>query len=526
MSREKRAEAGDSFAKPAVSQHASKAKKPVSTRVVRSAEAEGETEASGRQLQSRVPCQAGAVPAAGMAAAGAAGTSTGPSTDAETPWSAKTEKNKCRRSQEELPTTPPSSSSPLFSSSSLSSSSPPGDISSSFSSSSCSVSSSSACSSCASTFAASSFFAEERKKGVLYIARLPPQMNRVTLRQYFERFGALGRLHVSPLLEEGRSSASASRRRQQQQQSRGSRQPPASTGKFSCEEGGEERKKKKKVECTAVSYRVKAFDLEYAGGAEAWLEFLSRRDAKKVARLLDGQPVSSWAAGMGHGRGSARKARRQWNGDIWCLKYLKGFTWQQLIEEKLYTRRVREARLNAALSQIKRENAVYVQLVEQQKQIDKMREKKQAKQLAQQQQQTQEPLTNQAAKHNSAALGHAAAAAGGSGDAIKLMGLVGGNLWGTENSMANLQLPLAKNSNSSSSDSCKRCDGTAPAAQGSSSAQGGVRTPKPKLNAAGDAQQQKKHAPEKDTHRNAKAAASRSKRIREDSSYASLFALF
>ncbi|PFH33822.1 putative pre-rRNA-processing protein [Besnoitia besnoiti] len=169
---------------------------------------------------------------------------------------------------------------------------------------------------------------KEQKKqepGILYISRIPPWMTRAALRQYFERFGKLGRLHIkdyaSPEQHCKRPSASSSR--------------PSS-----------------------VSSAVPT---------EGWLEFLDKRVARRVAQLLNGQAIG----------GKKRKSR--WREDLWCLNYLKGFTWQQLIEEKVYKHRVREARLNAALNEVKRQNTLYLELVDEQRRLQKMEAKRAAK---------------------------------------------------------------------------------------------------------------------------------------------------
>ena len=46
--------------------------------------------------------------------------------------------------------------------------------------------------------ALAAFEAAERKKGIVYLGRLPPYMRPVTIRQLLSAHGELGRLHLTP----------------------------------------------------------------------------------------------------------------------------------------------------------------------------------------------------------------------------------------------------------------------------------------------------------------------------------------
>ena len=53
---------------------------------------------------------------------------------------------------------------------------------------------------------------------------------------------------------------------------------------------------------------------------EGWVEFDDKRVAKRVADMLNGQPMGG-------------KHRSAYHYDLWCLKYLSKFKWDHLTEE-------------------------------------------------------------------------------------------------------------------------------------------------------------------------------------------------
>jgi ESF2/ABP1 family protein len=58
------------------------------------------------------------------------------------------------------------------------------------------------------------------------------------------------------------------------------------------------------------------------------------------------------------------------------VKYLNKFKWSHLTERVAYERRVREQKLRVEMTQARRENAAYVQMVETGKKLDKIEERK------------------------------------------------------------------------------------------------------------------------------------------------------
>lgn len=110
--------------------------------------------------------------------------------------------------------------------------------------------------------------------GVIYIPRIPPGLDVTALRSLLSRVTQMKRVWLRPETNEQR------RRRQSL--------------------GGSRRKQR---------FR------------DGWVEVSSRKEAKRVVGLLNGQPMLSG------------KRRGRWADDLWCLKYLKGFAWTDLTNE-------------------------------------------------------------------------------------------------------------------------------------------------------------------------------------------------
>ncbi|CAI7883083.1 unnamed protein product, partial [Closterium sp. NIES-53] len=87
---------------------------------------------------------------------------------------------------------------------------------------------------------------------------------------------------------------------------------------------------------------------------EGWVEFARKRDAKRVAALLNGQPMGG-------------KNRSHHRFDLWTIKYLKRFKWDNLSEEMAYRRAVREQKLEAEMRVAGKERDAYVTRVQQSK---------------------------------------------------------------------------------------------------------------------------------------------------------------
>jgi len=160
---------------------------------------------------------------------------------------------------------------------------------------------------------------EARKKGVVYLSRVPPKLRPAKLRQLLEPHGSVLRIYLAP-----EDPAQRKRRRRT---------------------GGDSGKR----------------------FTEGWIEWADKRDAKKAVALLNGQPM-----------GGRRRRESQYS-DLWNLKYLSGFSWTDLSEEIAYEAAVRDQKLNAELAQAGREKDFYFGKVNQKRSIDEMAKRRQAK---------------------------------------------------------------------------------------------------------------------------------------------------
>lgn len=154
-----------------------------------------------------------------------------------------------------------------------------------------------------------------RKRGVLYVARIPPRMSPTKLKSLLGQFGPIVRVYLVP-------------------------------------EDQTARKRRKK-----------------AGGSgskrytEGWVEFESKKTAKHVANSLNNTVI-------------ANRKHDPHYGDLWNLKYLRKFQWAHLTEKVAYERRVREQKLRMETMQARRETTAYKHAVETGKKIDKIAERK------------------------------------------------------------------------------------------------------------------------------------------------------
>lgn len=110
---------------------------------------------------------------------------------------------------------------------------------------------------------------------------------------------------------------------------------------------------------------------------EGWVEFAKKGEAKLAALALNGTQVGG------------KKRHNLFRDDLWTIKYLPKFKWQNLTEKLAYDQKVREQRLKAQSNQAKKEINFYMEKVDLKKRLDKMEEKKSQK-LAKLEQESQE----------------------------------------------------------------------------------------------------------------------------------------
>jgi ESF2/ABP1 family protein len=154
-----------------------------------------------------------------------------------------------------------------------------------------------------------------KRRGVIYIARVPPRMTPTKLKIILSDFGEVTRLY---LVEEDKSV----------------------------------RKRRRKLTGNASKRYT-----------EGWIEFAKKSVAKSVALTLHNTPISN-------------HKRNTHYGDLWCLKYLHKFQWSHLTEKVAYERRVREQKLRLETMQARKEVQAYKRLVETGQKINKIEERK------------------------------------------------------------------------------------------------------------------------------------------------------
>jgi len=154
--------------------------------------------------------------------------------------------------------------------------------------------------------------------GIIYLSCIPPFMKPSKIKHLLGQFGNIGRVYLAP--EDPKTRI---KRRKY---------------------GGNKKKKY----------------------TEGWVEFLDKRTAKTVANTLNAQPIGG-------------NKRSYYHDDLWNIKYLSKFKWNNLTEHIAHERAARTQRLQAEISQARRENKEYLKKVEKAKMIQSMEKKKEKK---------------------------------------------------------------------------------------------------------------------------------------------------
>ncbi|GMH33675.1 hypothetical protein BSKO_01509 [Bryopsis sp. KO-2023] len=85
---------------------------------------------------------------------------------------------------------------------------------------------------------------------------------------------------------------------------------------------------------------------------EGWVEFADKRIAKRIAGMLNGEPMGG-------------RHRSRFYHELWCIKYLPKFKWENLLEGIENQKHVFQHRLQAELSEAKRDQEFYLTKVNQ-----------------------------------------------------------------------------------------------------------------------------------------------------------------
>lgn len=160
---------------------------------------------------------------------------------------------------------------------------------------------------------------QKEKAGIVYLSRIPSNMSPHELRRYLEPFGRVGRIYLAPderYAKVGRSNVKRSHRRQT---------------------------------------RFK----------EGWVEFVNKKDAKTATLALNGARIGG------------KKSNRLYD-EIWNIKYLKGFQWNNLREQEHYDRIVSEQRLRTEISQARRSTAHFLRQAARARELEKIEETRRA----------------------------------------------------------------------------------------------------------------------------------------------------
>lgn len=154
-----------------------------------------------------------------------------------------------------------------------------------------------------------------KKSGVVYLSRIPPFMKPAKLRSLLEPYGKINRLFLSP-------------------------EDPA-----------------------AHTRRVRAGGNKKKMYTEGWVEFVRKKEAKRVCELLNAHTIGG-------------KKGSYYHDDLWTLVYLKGFKWHNLTEQIAAENAERSNRMMAEISRTTRENKEFVRNVEKAKMLDGINSKK------------------------------------------------------------------------------------------------------------------------------------------------------
>ncbi|KMT09718.1 hypothetical protein BVRB_6g131670 [Beta vulgaris subsp. vulgaris] len=160
------------------------------------------------------------------------------------------------------------------------------------------------------------------KRGVCYLSRIPPKMDPLKLRQILSAYGEIQRVYLVP-------------------------------------EDPEAQMRRKK----SGGFRGQEF-------SEGWVEFADKRIAKRVANMLNGEQMGG-------------KKRSQFYFDIWNIKYLSKFKWDDLTEETACKNAIREQKLRLELSAAKKERDFYLNKVEKSRALFEIEERMKKKRKVQ-----------------------------------------------------------------------------------------------------------------------------------------------
>lgn len=102
---------------------------------------------------------------------------------------------------------------------------------------------------------------------------------------------------------------------------------------------------------------------------EGWVEFKDKKRAKALAEYLNTRPMGG-------------KRTSPYHDELWSIKYLHKFKWNDLTEHMAHEKQARKQRLRNEIAQSNRENKTYIQNVERAKMLENMEQKKRKRESA------------------------------------------------------------------------------------------------------------------------------------------------
>ncbi|KZS98099.1 hypothetical protein SISNIDRAFT_405001 [Sistotremastrum niveocremeum HHB9708] len=162
------------------------------------------------------------------------------------------------------------------------------------------------------------FQAAQEKAGIIYISRIPPGMQPAKVRHLMSAYGEIGRVFL-----------------QQEDPKR-------------------------------AHLRRKHTTTKKAHYTEGWVEFKNKKIARRVAEMLNAQPIGG-------------KKGSRWRDDVWSMKYLPRFKWYMLTEQVAHESAMHTAKLRVELNQSRAEQHDYLRQVELARVLEKREKKKKEK---------------------------------------------------------------------------------------------------------------------------------------------------
>jgi len=125
--------------------------------------------------------------------------------------------------------------------------------------------------------------------------------------------------------------------------------------------------------------RVKSGGCKKVSFTEGWVEFDDKNAAKSVSTSLNSRPIGG------------KKRHNFYHDDIWVMRYLPKFTWNDLTEHRVYQRQMNQKRLQVSIAKQKKEDEFFLSSVAKKKVIDAIEKKKESNESTKRKEQSGNP---------------------------------------------------------------------------------------------------------------------------------------